>query len=65
MKQDRFTTCFNTCGTGSLFRGVEWGFVLAGKKRIFRERSKQTYFWREKLRISNVERQMLNDERFN
>ena len=25
-EKDRFTTCFKTCGTGSLFRGMEWGF---------------------------------------
>ena len=34
-KQDRFTTCFKTCGKGSLFRVVEWGFVLAGKNIHF------------------------------
>ena len=26
MEQDRFTTCFKTCGTSSIFRRVEWGF---------------------------------------
>ena len=25
VKQDRFTTCFKTCGTGVLFLGVEYG----------------------------------------
>ena len=28
-KQDRFTTCFKTCETGSLFRRVEWGFKVS------------------------------------
>ena len=28
VKQDRFTTCFKTWGTGSLLRGVEWGFKV-------------------------------------
>ena len=35
-KQDRFTTCFKTCGTGSLFGRVGRVLSFGGKKtRIF------------------------------
>ena len=35
-RQDRFTTCFKICGTGSLFWGVEWGFKVPLKLKKWR-----------------------------